>query len=131
MRVLALIGLSVLASGAGQLFLRAGAVEAGAGLSRDSLSLASWLPLLASWKVVAGVALWALSTAVYLVVLSRAELSFAFCLGSLNYVAVPLAARWIFAEQVSGLRLAGMAVIFAGVALTLAARALEARGAGG
>lgn len=128
MRVLPWILLSVLASGAGQLLLKAGASESGEALARSSIDLAGWLRLLASWRVLLGLALWTASTLLYLVVLSRTQLSFAYCVAGLNYIVVPLAARAVFAESMSGTRLAGVAVIAVGVALTLYGRALEPGG---
>lgn len=128
MKILGLIALSVVAAGAGQLFLKAGTEASGEALSHDALSLAGWGAVLLDWKVLIGLALWGVSTLVYLLVLSRTQLSFAYCLGSINYILVPLASRWVFQENLSTTRLAGMGVIFLGVALTLWGRLGEPGG---
>lgn len=130
LKVTIFIGLAVLASGAGQLLLKAGALDSGAEVAGDALNVSGWLRLLSSWKVLLGLSLWTVSTLLYLLVLSRTQLSFAFCVASLNYLAVPLAARWLFSEPLSSARYAGMAVIALGVAITLWARATEQGGGG-
>lgn len=123
MKILLLALVSVAASGAGQLLLRHGAMAAAGDLDGRA-----YLALLLSPPVLAGLAAWALSTALWLLVLTRAELSFVYLLGSLNYIAVPLLSRWLFNERVGTTQLAGMLVITCGVALTLAGRGAE-RGA--
>jgi drug/metabolite transporter (DMT)-like permease len=119
---LALILGSVALSGVGQLLLATGARRA-AGL--DPGALATWRTLLGSAPVIAGLACWALASVLWLVVLAREQLSYAYVLGSLNYVLVPIAAHVLFAERISGWRVLGMAIITAGVLVTLLARASE------
>ena len=67
--------------------------------------------------VTAGVALYAVSALVWLVVLSRVELSFAYPMVSIGYIAVVILSKLIFHEQVSAVRIVGTLVICAGVVL--------------
>src|SRR5205823_478579 len=92
----------------------------------SAASFASWWALATCAPVIAGLLAWALATALWLVVLAREQLSYAYVLGSLNYVLVPVAARLLFAERIGSLRWAGMALIAVGVAVTVLARAGEA-----
>ena len=67
--------------------------------------------------VAAGVALYAVSALVWLVVLSRVELSFAYPMVSVGYIAVVILSKLIFHEQVSAFRIVGTLVICFGVVL--------------
>ena len=104
MHTLAIILASVALSGVGQLCLKLGS-RAGSPL----------------WSVptVGGLLLWGASTLLWLWVLRRAPLSYAYCIGSLNYIVVPLLAHRLFHEPLSTPRLLGMALIALGVALTI------------
>jgi drug/metabolite transporter (DMT)-like permease len=55
-------------------------------------------------------------------VLSHTSLVLAYGLCGLNFVLVPLLAHWRLAEPISGAQIAGMALIAAGVGLTVAGR---------
>lgn len=118
-KVLLLILACVLSNGAGQLLLRAGASSAGGLAGDDLLRLREWIGLLSHWPIVAGIALWSVSTLAWIVVLGRVELSYAYLVGSLNYVVVPLAAVALLGESMPPARLAGMLAILVGVVLVL------------
>ena len=64
-----------------------------------------------------GLALFGFSAAVWLAVLSRASLSFAYPFVSLTYVLILLFDLFILHEDVSAVRWAGVALIAAGIAL--------------
>jgi drug/metabolite transporter (DMT)-like permease len=68
-------------------------------------------------SVWAGLVIFVLSAAVWLVVLSRASLSFAYPFASLTYVLILLFDRFILDQPISGLRYAGVALIIAGLLL--------------
>jgi drug/metabolite transporter (DMT)-like permease len=68
-------------------------------------------------SVVGGLLIFVLSAAVWLVVLSRASLSFAYPFASLTYVLILLFDRFILDEPISGLRYGGVALIIAGLLL--------------
>jgi drug/metabolite transporter (DMT)-like permease len=72
--------------------------------------------LLKPW-VMAGLAGYVLSTASWLVVLARAELSVAYPFVSLAFVATTLFGYWALHEAVGPARLCGIALIVAGVTI--------------
>jgi drug/metabolite transporter (DMT)-like permease len=64
-----------------------------------------------------GLLIFVLSAAVWLVVLSRASLSFAYPFASLTYVLILVFDRFVLDQPISGLRYAGVALIIAGLLL--------------
>jgi len=68
-------------------------------------------------SVWAGLATFVLSAAVWLIVLSRASLSFAYPFASLTYVLILVFDRFVLNEPISGLRYGGVALIIAGLLL--------------
>jgi multidrug transporter EmrE-like cation transporter len=78
----------------------------------DSLKALAGSPIV--WL---GLVLFGLSAIVWLVVLSRATLSFAYPFASLSYVLILVLGRFVLDEQVTSLRLAGVGLIIAGVVL--------------
>jgi len=121
---LLLILLSSLASGVGQILLRAGARAAPPFVETSIWSMAAWLSLI-NWQVVAGLAAWGLSTGLWIVVLNRTELTYAYYVASLNYIILPILGRWLFDEHLNWIRLAGMGLILSGVIVTVYGKALE------
>jgi drug/metabolite transporter (DMT)-like permease len=119
MQILGLILMSVALSGTGQILLRAGLRGVPPVSASELLTVSHWLDLFKLWQVGVGLLLWCLATLLWLIVLNRAELSYAYCLGSLNYIVVPLAGHYFFRESVNGVRLVGMGFIFLGVLLTV------------
>jgi multidrug transporter EmrE-like cation transporter len=105
----------VLLNAAAQLALKAGVRPLGS-LSLDGPTL---LPTL--WRaftqgpVVLGLALYLASVVLWLVALSRVDVSLAYPMLSLGYVVNALAAWWLFGEALGPGRLAGMTLILAGV----------------
>ena len=112
---LLLIAACVVTNGAGQVLLRLGAM----GAAPVTLDLATWVELFSRWPIVAGLLLWGASMVAWIAVLGRAELSYAYLFGSVNYVAVPLAAVMLLGETMPRARLLGMVLILAGVVLVL------------
>jgi multidrug transporter EmrE-like cation transporter len=105
----------VLLNAAAQLALKAGVRPLGA-LSLDGLTL---LPTL--WRVftqgpvVLGLGLYLASVVLWLVTLSRVDVSLAYPMLSLGYVVNALAAWWLFGEALGPAGVAGMVLILAGV----------------
>ena len=64
-----------------------------------------------------GLAIFVLSAGVWLVVLSRASLSFAYPFASLTYVLILVFDRFVLHEPIAGLRYGGVALIIAGLLL--------------
>lgn len=118
-KLLTLIGACVGCNGAGQLLLRLGAATSAPLTTATLWDGRSWIALLVHWPVALGLALWTVSTLLWLVVLGHAELSYAYLLGAANYVLVPLAATCLLGETLSGARILGMVCILCGVALVV------------
>ncbi|MDZ4242513.1 MAG: multidrug resistance protein [Candidatus Omnitrophota bacterium] len=119
------MGVFIFCSVAGQVLLRTGArglAEAGPGPGGN---FSWWVSALTNGWILAGLAAWAVSTAAWILVLKDTPLSLAYGLTSLNYVLIPTAAWILLREPLSGLRVLGIIVICAGVAITLYARYLE------
>jgi drug/metabolite transporter (DMT)-like permease len=115
--LIALILLSVTVAAVAQLTLKHGmnqvVDESGAlGLDGDSLRSVVTTP----WVWI-GLALFGLSAVVWLAVLSRTTLSFAYPFASLTYVLILLADRFVLDQPIPGLRYAGVACIILGIVL--------------
>ncbi len=67
--------------------------------------------------VVGGLVIFALSAVIWLMVLSRASLSFAYPFASLSYLVIVLAAKFVLGETIPPLRWAGVLLIMAGIVL--------------
>ncbi|MNW04786.1 4-amino-4-deoxy-L-arabinose-phosphoundecaprenol flippase subunit ArnF [compost metagenome] len=73
--------------------------------------------MLTQWPVIGGLTLYVVSVAVWIVGLSRVDVSIAYPMLSLGYVVNALAAWWLFGEMIGPLRVAGILLILAGVFL--------------
>jgi len=88
------------------------------GLTREGgLSLDNMLRVALSPFILAGLALYVVATVVWFVVLSRAELSYAYPMQSMAYIIGVVAAWLLFKEAVPMIRWIGVLVIIAGVVL--------------
>jgi drug/metabolite transporter (DMT)-like permease len=117
--LIAMILLSVALAAVAQLALKQGMNQVNAELApgRFSLSGASLRALVTEPFVWAGLVLFGLSALVWLVVLSRASLSFAYPFAALTYVMILLFDAFVLDEQVPALRWAGVAFIAGGIFL--------------
>lgn len=107
----------VLLNACAQLLLKAGVNAVGTiTLDRGTL-FDTGLRVLAQWPVLAGLTLYVVSVGVWIVGLSRVEVSVAYPMLSLGYVVNAVAAWWLFGEIIGPLRLAGILLILAGVFL--------------
>lgn len=113
--LIAMIVASVVLSAVAQLTLKAGmnAVRADHGVV--VADLASLRAVVTSPLVWGGLALFGLSALVWLGVLSRTSLSFAYPFAALTYVIIVLVDRFVLGEQVPGARWIGVAFIVAGI----------------
>ena len=120
--LIALILLSVALAASAQLTLKYGMdqVTSSTGVLRiEASSLRAVATTPAVW---AGLFLFALSAFVWLAVLSRTSLSFAYPFASLTYVLILLADRFILDQEVPALRWAGVAFIVVGIVLVAQTR---------
>ncbi len=111
----ALILTGVMLNAGAQLLLKAGVTP----LGELSVGLHNLLPtmvrVLMQWPIVAGLACYVVSVGVWIVGLSRVEVSIAYPMLSMGYVVNALLAWWLFGEALGPMRWAGMVLILAGV----------------
>ncbi len=112
-----LILLCVLISSVGQLLLKFGMDQ----VAKTELSA---LPIFqAAWKVFfnpyvfSGITCYAIGLLVWLYILSRTQLSYAYPLMSLSYAAIPLLAWHFFGESLGALKVSGIFLVMLGVLL--------------
>lgn len=91
------------------LLLKSGATVPGAS-SQNLLGLLNW-------RVIAGLASFALGAVFYVLILTKLPLNVAQSFAALQFVAVVLASWLVLGEPVGGLRWAGIALIGAGILL--------------
>ena len=110
-----LILLGVLLNAAAQLLLKAGTNAVG----RFEFSFDNLIPVGMKFAfephIAAGITCYVVSLVVWIMALSRVEVSIAYPMLSIGYVANALAAWYFFGEAVSVMRLAGIGVIIIGV----------------
>lgn len=117
--LIAMILLSVALAAVAQLALKTGMNEVTAKLAPEPFSLngPSLKALVAEPFVWGGLALFGVSALVWLVVLSRASLSFAYPFAALTYVMILLFDHFVLDEQVPALRWGGVGFIAFGIFL--------------
>lgn len=112
---LPLILFGVFLNAGAQLALKQGMRQIGS----FEFALANAIPI--GWQVgtnpfvVLGLGCYVVSVAVWILVLSRVEVSLAYPMLSVGYVVNALAAAWLFGEPLGALRVAGIGVIIVGV----------------
>ncbi len=111
----ALILTGVLLNAGAQLLLKAGVTP----LGELSVGLHNLLPttikVLTQWPILAGMVCYVVSLGVWIVGLSRVEVSIAYPMLSMGYVVNALLAWWLFGEALGPMRWAGLLLILAGV----------------
>jgi len=105
----------VLLNAGAQLLLKAGVKPLGAIGGASGALLPALATAFGRGPVLAGLACYVLSVAVWLIALSRVDVSIAYPMLSLGYVVNALAAWWLFGEAVGAARLAGIGLILIGV----------------
>lgn len=115
MQSLPLILFGVLLNAVAQLLLKQGMLRIGS-LAMTSTALWAAAPkLVASPFIWAGLLSYAVSVLVWLVVLSRVDVSYAYPMVGLGYVFATIVAWGVFRENVSAMRVVGMLVVCAGI----------------
>ena len=110
-----LVMCGVLLNAIAQLLLKAGTNTVG----HFEFSMANALPV--GWKlatephIVGGLACYVVSVVVWIMALSRVQVSIAYPMLSVGYVVNAIAAWYLFGEAVTPMRLTGIAVIIVGV----------------
>jgi multidrug transporter EmrE-like cation transporter len=113
MHPLFMVAISVVLGVGGQLSFKYAMMRVG---SVDFSHLSAFVPAVVSSPFVwLGLCCYGLSTVMWLVILSRVNLSFAYPLLSTGYILVVVLSYYIFKEPVGWLRFGGVLVIVAGV----------------
>ncbi len=73
--------------------------------------------LATEWHIVVALFCYAISVVVWILALSRVQVSIAYPMLSLGYVAVAFATWWLFNEPLTATKLAGIGVIIVGVVI--------------
>jgi drug/metabolite transporter (DMT)-like permease len=105
----------VLLNAGAQLLLKAGVAPLGVLSVNAGNLLPTALRVLGQWPILAGLACYVVSVGVWIVGLSRVDVSLAYPMLSLGYVVNALAAWWLFGEALGPLRWSGMLLILGGV----------------
>lgn len=115
MKAIYLILISILFVASGQLLLKKGVMDAG---ELDFGNLTQTIPkLLTSPLLLLGIAIFVSSSVLWLIALSRTELSYAYPLLSIGYALVAVLSWLFFDEKLGVLRIAGIGVIIIGISL--------------
>jgi len=110
-----LILFGVLLNAVAQLLLKAGTNAIGHfAFSRDNILPVGW-QLATEPHILGGLTCYVVSVVVWILALSRVEVSIAYPMLSIGYVVNALAAWWLFGEMVSVTRLTGIGIIIIGV----------------
>jgi len=118
MEVIVLVLISVILGVLGQLSLKQGMKNIGNFEVKDFLS-SRIFELVAEKFVVIGIVLYAIATLLWLVVLSKAELSFAYPMLAIGYILIAIFSKIFFGENVTFVRFFGILLISMGVFLLL------------
>lgn len=119
MELMILILLSVVLGVFGQIFQKMGMKDIGKVDFQDIFSL-KFFSIVTQRYVFVGIVLYLLASVVWLVVLSKAEVSYAYPLIGLGYVFVAIFAKIFFNENLTLLRFVGILLISMGAYLVVA-----------
>ena len=111
----ALVLCGVLLNAAAQLLLKAGTNAIGQFEFSAANALPIGLKVAAQPYILGGLGCYAISVVVWILALSRVEVSVAYPMLSIGYVVNAVAAYFLFGEAVSAQRLAGIGIIVLGV----------------
>jgi drug/metabolite transporter (DMT)-like permease len=115
--LIGLILVSVALAATAQLTLKHGMNQVTEASGAATLSAGSLRAIVTNVSVLGGLLIFGLSAVVWLMVLSRASLSFAYPFASLTYVLIVLADKLVLHEDIPVLRWAGVFAIMTGIVL--------------
>jgi len=113
--VFLLLMLGVLLNACAQLLLKMGMTRIGEFEFQLSNVLPIGLQIASNIPIMLGIAAYVISVLVWMLVLSRVDVSMAYPMLSLGYVVNAIAAFYLFAEPLSALRVGGIFIILMGV----------------
>lgn len=114
---LSLILTGVLLNAVAQLSLKAGTRAIGTFSFSMENALPVFVQLMTNWSIISGLFCYAVSVVVWVMALSRVEVSVAYPMLSIGYIVNLLFAHWLFGEPLTGMRIAGILVIMVGVVM--------------
>ena len=110
-----LVLLGVLLNAGAQLLLKAVTNSVGQfAFSRDNILPVGW-QLATEPHILGGLVCYVISVVVWIMALSRVEVSIAYPMLSIGYVVNALAAWWLFGESLTAMRITGIGFIIVGV----------------
>lgn len=112
-----LILLGVLLNAGAQLLLKAGMTQIGHFEFNFTNIIPIGLKVATNWPIVGGLIAYVVSVLVWLMVLSRVQVSFAYPMLSIGYIVNAIAAYYLFGESLSIMRVTGIFIIIIGVYL--------------
>jgi drug/metabolite transporter (DMT)-like permease len=115
--LIGLILLSVCLAAVAQLTLKHGMNQVTDASGTAQLNASSLKAIVTNPSVIGGLAIFGVSAFVWLLVLSRASLSFAYPFASITYLLIVLADRFVLHETIPPLRWAGVFFIMLGIVL--------------
>lgn len=117
MMIFGLILLGVLLNAAAQIMLKSGMNQIG----HFEFSMANAVPIglkvMGNLPIISGLTMYVMSVVVWLLVLSRVQVSFAYPMLSIGYIVNAIAAYYLFGEPLTSMRVMGIFIIIAGVYL--------------
>lgn len=117
MMIFGLILLGVMLNAGAQLLLKAGMTQIG----HFEFSYANLFPIgikvMGNLPIVTGLSMYVVSVGVWLLVLSRVQVSFAYPMLSIGYIVNAVAAYYLFGEPLTSMRVLGIFIIIVGVYL--------------
>jgi multidrug transporter EmrE-like cation transporter len=111
----ALVLAGVLLNAAAQLLLKAGTNAVGSFEFAAANAVPMGLKLAVEPHILGGIACYVISVVVWILALSRVEVSIAYPMLSIGYVVNAVAAYYLFGEAVTATRLVGIGIIILGV----------------
>lgn len=117
MLIFGLILLGVLLNATAQLLLKAGMTQIGHFEFSANNLIPIGLKVAGNLPIVGGLCLYVASVVVWLLVLSRVQVSFAYPMLSIGYIVNAFAANYFFGEPLTSVRMLGIFIIIGGVYL--------------
>lgn len=116
--VIVLILISVLLGSFGQVYMKKGLLELG-GIELKEIATRKLFSVIFQKYVFSGIILYSITTLLWFVILSKAELSFVYPLIALGYIITAFLAWYYFKEAITPIRWFGILLIIAGAALIM------------
>lgn len=114
LEIIALVAVVVAMGSFGQILMKQGLTNLG-GLKITEILSQRIVTVLTEWHVLAGVLLYAGSAILWLTILSKVDVSFAYPLIALGYIVTAILAKFYFNENITLIRWFGILLIIGGV----------------